>query len=296
MDRFDAITAFVAVADHRGFASAARALKLSPSAVTRLVAGLEERLGVRLLHRTTRAVRLTDPGARFLDRARRLLADLDEAERIAESERAVPSGRLNVTAPVMFGRLHVTPLIMRYLELNPGVDVRLHFADRIVSLVEEGIDVAVRIGALTDSSDIARRVGQTRRVVAAAPGYLQQHPAPTSPEAVSSHSIVDFGADGPTGRWRFWRAGAAVDVAVTPRISVNDAAAAVWAAAQGKGLVMAFGYQVAAEVEAGALCIVLADFEPPPVPIRIVYPSSRLLSVKVRALVDLAAASVAWDF
>lgn len=296
MDRFDAIAAFVAVADHRGFAPAARALRVSPSAITRLVAGLEERLGVRLLNRTTRAVRLTDSGARFLDRARRLLADLDEAERVAESERAVPSGRLTVTAPAMFGRLHVTPLIMRYLALNPAVDVRLDYTDRIVNLVEEGIDAAVRIGAFPDSGDIARRLGQTRRVVAAAPGYLRDHPAPATPEAVTSHRVVDFGPTGRAERWRFWRAGQAVDVAVAPRVSVNDAAAAVWAAVEGQGLVMAFGYQVAAEVASGALRVVLAEFEPPPVLIRIVYPSSRLLSVKVRALVDVAAATVGWDF
>ena len=173
MDRIDAMTAFVAVADRGGFAPASRALGVSPSAVTRLVAGLEERLGVRLLQRTTRAVRLTEPGTRFLERARRILADVDEAERIAETEQGVPAGRLVITAPVMFGRLHVAPLVCEFMNRHSAVAIELLLNDRNVNLVEEGIDLAVRIGTLRDSSDVARRVGATRRVTVASARYLE---------------------------------------------------------------------------------------------------------------------------
>jgi len=296
MDRFDAITAFVLVAEHRGFAPAARELGLSPSAVTRLVAALEDRLGVRLLQRTTRVVSLTDAGARFLERARRLLADLDEAERLAESERAVPSGRLTVAASVMFGRLHVTPLLAAYRRRYPAVEVDLRLSDHLVNLVDDGIDVAVRIGALGDSSDVARRVGAVRRVVAAAPGYLSRRGEPAAPEDLRQHDLVAFYQQTPASRWRFWRDGRPFDVPATAQISVNDAAAAVWLAVDGGGLVTALSYQVAAEVAAGKLRIVLAGFEPPPLPIQLVYPSARLLSVKVRALIDLAGADASWSF
>src|ERR1043165_8848388 len=165
MDRIEAMQAFVAVADLHGFAPAARKLRLSPSAVTRLIAALEERLGARLLQRTTRSVALTDAGTRFLERARRILADVEEAERAAESERTQPSGRLVVSAPLGFGRLHVSPVMSAYLKRHTGVSGELRLEDRIVSLVEDGIDLAVRIGDLADSTLVARRVGSMRRVV-----------------------------------------------------------------------------------------------------------------------------------
>ena len=181
MDRIEAMTAFVAVAERNGFAPAARALGLAPSTVTRLVGGLEARLGVRLLQRNTRAVHLTGPGARFLERARHILADLDEAERLAESEQATPSGRLRVAAPVMFGRLHVAPLVCGYMRRHPAVVVDLDLADRVVNMVEEGVDLAVRIGPLADASLVARRFGAARRVVAASTGYLAQMERPRRP-------------------------------------------------------------------------------------------------------------------
>ena len=167
MDRIDAMTAFVAVVERGGFASASRVLGMSPSTVTRIVAGLEERLGVRLLQRTTRAVRLTEPGTRFLERARRILADVDEAERIAETEHGAPVGRLVITAPVMFGRLHVAPLVCEFMGRHAAVKVELLLNDRNVNLVEEGVDLGVRIGALRDSGDVVRRMGATRRVTVA---------------------------------------------------------------------------------------------------------------------------------
>src|ERR1700743_2362161 len=169
MDRLDAMQAFVTVADLKGFAPAARKLGLSPSAITRLVAALEEQLGARLLQRTTRQVALTDAGARYLERARRILADVEEAERAAEGERTRPSGRLVVSAPVGFGRLHVSPVMSAYLKRYPDVSAELRLEDRIVSLVEDGVDLSVRLGELADSSLVARQVGDMRRIVVASP-------------------------------------------------------------------------------------------------------------------------------
>src|SRR5499425_3333861 len=178
MDRIDAMLAFVAVADRQGFAPAARKLKLSPSAITRLVAALEERLGARLLQRTTRSVALTDAGTRYLERARRILADIEEAETAAEGERTRPSGRLVVSAPLGFGRLHVSPVMTAYLKRYPEVSGELRLEDRMVSLVEDGIDLSVRIGELADSSLVARHVGEMRRIVVASPAYLRTRGEP----------------------------------------------------------------------------------------------------------------------
>jgi DNA-binding transcriptional LysR family regulator len=185
MDRIDAMQAFIAVADLQGFAPAARKLGLSPSAVTRLIAALEDRLGARLLQRTTRQVALTDTGARYLERARRILGDVEEAEGAAEGERTRPSGRLVVSAPVGFGRLHVSPVMSAYLKRYSEVSAELRLSDRIVNLVEDGIDLAVRIGHLADSSLVARHVGEMRRIVVASKGYLRQRGEPEMPEAIA---------------------------------------------------------------------------------------------------------------
>jgi len=296
MDRVEAMTAFVAVAERNGFAPAARALGLSPSAVTRLVAGLEARLGVRLLQRTTRAVSLTDPGARFLESARRILADLEEAERLTESEQAVPTGRLVVTAPQMFGRLHVAPLICDFMQSHPQVVGELQLNDRIVNLVEEGIDLALRIGHLDDSSDVARRMGATRRVVVASAGYLDRAGAPACPEDLARHRTIACTPLAPAERWRFGPAASPRQVAVAPSFVTNSVEAALWHAGNGGGLVQVLGYQVADQVRAGAMRIVLEAFEPEPLPIHFVFPSSRLLSVKVRTLIDLARETRDWSF
>jgi DNA-binding transcriptional LysR family regulator len=296
VDRFDTIAAFVAVADRKGFAAAARALGLSPSAVTRLVAALEARLGVRLLQRTTRSVRLTDAGARFLERARIVLADLADAERLAENERATPTGRLRITAPLMFGRLHVGPLVGRYMTAYPEVTVELQLADRVVNLIEEGIDIAVRIGALADSSDVARRVGATRRVLVGAPGYLKARGGPRHPEDLAAHRLISCTGLTAARRWRFEDRGKACEIDVAPAYVTNSTDAAIWHAAHGGGLTLALSYQVAGQVKAKTLRIVLADYEPPPLPIQFVYSTSRLLSVKVRALIDLAVATCDWSF
>ena len=296
MDRIDAMQAFVAVADLQGFAPAARKLGLSPSAVTRLIAALEERLGARLLQRTTRSVTLTDIGSRYLVRARRILADVEEAEGSAQDERTRPSGRLVVSAPVGFGRLHVSPVMSAYLKRYPEVSAELRLADRMVNLVEDGIDLAVRIGHLADSSLVARQVGEMRRIVVASSGYLKQHGEPNTPEAIASHETIQFGAMTASPDWRFVDDGREIRVACTPRFTTNSADAAIQYAEQGGGLTRVLAYQAADAIKGGRLRVVLAKFEPPPLPIHIVYPTSRLLSAKVRTFIDLVTDISDWHF
>jgi DNA-binding transcriptional LysR family regulator len=296
MDRIDAMQAFVAVADLHGFAPAARKLRLSPSAVTRLIAALEQRLGARLLQRTTRSVALTDAGARYLERARRILADVEEAELAAEGERTRPSGRLVVSAPVGFGRLHVSPVMSTYLKRHPDVSAELRLEDRLVNLVEDGIDLAVRIGHLADSSLVARHVGVMRRIVVASPAYLKRHGEPKTPEAIASHQTIQFGASAATAEWRFVEDGREVRVDVTPCFFTNSADAAIQYAEQGGGLTRVLAYQAAEAIRRGRLKVMLQKFEQPPLPIHIVYPTSRLLSAKVRAFIDLVIKISDWRF
>jgi DNA-binding transcriptional LysR family regulator len=296
MDRIDAMQAFVAVAELEGFAPAARKLGLSPSGVTRLIAALEERLGARLLQRTTRSVALTDAGARYLVRARRILADLEEAEASIQAERTRPSGRLVVSAPIGFGRLHVSPVMSEYLKRYAEVAGELRLADRMVNLVEDGVDLAVRIGHLADSSLVARHVGEMRRVVVASPGYLKAHGEPKTPEAVVSHQTIQFGGAAASPDWRFVRDGRDVRVTPVPRLTTNSADAALQYAVRGGGLTRVLAYQAADAIKAGRLKILLAKFEPPSLPIHVVYPTSRLLSAKVRAFIDLVVEISDWHF
>jgi DNA-binding transcriptional LysR family regulator len=296
MDRIDAMQAFVAVADLRGFAPAARKLKLSPSAITRLVAALEERLGARLLQRTTRQVALTDAGARYLERARRILADVEEAEHAAEGERTRPVGRLIVSAPVGFGRLHVSPVMSTYLKRYSDVSGELRLEDRLINLVEDGVDLAVRIGHLADSSLVARHVGEMRRIVVASPSYLKARGEPDTPEAIASHDTIQFGASAGVADWRFVEDGSEVRFSVAPRFSTNSADAAIQYAETGGGLTRVLAYQAAAGLKAGRLKIVLTKFEQAALPIHIVYPTSRLLSAKVRTFIDLVTETTDWRF
>jgi DNA-binding transcriptional LysR family regulator len=296
MDRIDAMQAFVAVADLEGFAPAARKLKLSPSAVTRLIAALEERLGARLLQRTTRSVTLTDTGRHYLERARRILADVEEAERVAEGERTRPSGRLVVSAPLGFGRQHVSPVMSAYLKRYGEVSGELRLEDRMISLVEDGIDLAVRIGHLADSSLVARHVGEMRRIVVASPAYLKARGEPKTLEAIASHDTIQFGSTAGVADWRFLDAGEEVRIAYDPRFSSNSSDAAIQYAAEGGGLTRVMAYQAAEALKAGKLKIVLAKFELPAVPINIVYPTSRLLSAKVRSFIDLVTEIADWHF
>jgi len=296
MDRIDAMQAFVAVADLQGFAPAARKLGLSPSAVTRLIAALEDRLGARLLQRTTRQVTLTDAGARYLERARRILADVEEAEAAAEGERTRPSGRLVVSAPVGFGRLHVSRVMSAYLKRHGEVAGELRLEDRVINLVEDGVDLAVRIGHLPDSSLVARQVGEMPRIVVASPDYLKRRGEPKTPAAIAAHDTIQFAATAAPPDWRFVEDGREVRVTSAPRFTTNSSDAAIQYAETGGGLTRVMFYQAADALKAGRLKIVLAKFEEPPLPIHLVYPTSRLLSAKVRAFVDLVMEIADWDF
>lgn len=296
MDRLDAMQAFVAVADQQGFAPAARKLGLSPSAVTRLIAALEERLGARLLQRTTRQVALTDAGSRYLARVRRILADVEEAEEAVEGERTRPGGRLVISAPVGFGRLHVSPVVSAWLKRYPEVGADLRLSDRMINLVEEGVDLAVRIGHLPDSTLVARHVGEMRRIVVASKDYLKRHGEPKRPADIASHQTIQFGAMTAVPDWRFVEDGREIRVAPSPRLTTNSADAAIQHAEQGGGLTRVLAYQAAASLNVGRLKIVLAKFEQPPLPIHIVYPTSRLLSAKVRTFIDLVTEVADWRF
>jgi DNA-binding transcriptional LysR family regulator len=288
MDRLQAMTAFVAVVDSGGFASAARKLNLSPPVVTRAVAELEERLGLRLLTRTTRVVRVTDAGARFAEDCRRILAEIDEAETAAAGTHAAPRGTLTLTAPVLFGQLYVTPILVSYLQLFPEVDAQCLFLDRVVNVVEEGIDVAVRIGELPDSSLQAVRVGRVRRVLVASPAYLQAHGIPQRPEDLATHTIASATGVSPVSEWRFNDAGTPFVQRLQPRLRTTTNDSAIAAAVEGLGITRLLSYQVAAHVRSGALQMVLEDFETASIPVHVVHHEGRRATQKVRAFVDMA--------
>ena len=293
MANLEHLRIFIAVADAAGFAPAARQLQLSPPAVTRAIAALEQNLGARLLHRSTRLVRLTEVGQRFLGDARRILAELEEAEASARGAHTEPQGELALTAPVMFGRLHVAPLLTDFLVQHPKVTARVLFIDRVVHLLEEGFDVALRIARLPDSNFTAMPVGSVRRVVVASPAYLAQHGTPQVPADLPAHRAIGFGApNGGPVRWTFCPPGSTdlLDGA-QPRIGlmVNAVDVGIDAAVAGHGLVRVLSYQVGEYLADGRLVRVLADHEPPPVPVQLVYPEGRHAAAKVRAFVDFAA-------
>ncbi len=288
MDRLEAMTAFVAVAEQRGFSAAARHLGISASAATRMVAALEEHLGISLLQRTTRSVTITDAGARYLDQARHILQAVDDAESRARAEVSVPTGHFVVAAPSVFGRLQVAPLMCEFLEANPNVTGELTLADRMVNLLDEGIDVAVRIGALDDSSLRARVVGKTRRVLVASSGYLAARPRIRKPADLTKHRLIQFTSLARTPEWRFGQGATEQRFAFRPAYVTNSADAAIGHAERGGGIAMVLSYQVAEALTAGRLSILLAQHEPPPLPIHLVYPASRLVSASLRAFIDLA--------
>lgn len=287
MDRIDAWTTFAAVAEARSFVRAARRLGRSPAAVTRAVAALEERLGARLLNRTTRSVALTDFGAQALEKARRALAGFEELEGAAETEPRELRGRLRATAPVVLGRLHVLPIVGAFLRAHPATTIQLVLVDRVVSLVDEGLDVAVRLGRLPDSSLRAVRAGEVRRGVYASAAYLRAHGTPRTPRALARHGCVACSPVTPvTDRWTFSRNGRSFVVPVSPRLVVNTAEAAVDAALAGIGPTCVLSYQVDAHVRAGTLVRILGAFEPPPVTVQVVTPAGRFMTPVVRAFVD----------
>ncbi len=292
MDRLHLMTVFVAVAEEESFAGGARRLGMSPPAVTRAVAALEERLSVKLLNRTTRYVRATEAGQRYLDDSRRIIAELDEADEAAAGINAEPRGHLAVTAPVLFGKLFVLPGIMEYLRCHPAMEVSALFVDRVVNLLEEGLDVGVRIGELPDSSMKAIRVGSVRRVMCASPGYLDMHGTPHTLAGLSGHTLIAASAVTPTQEWKFGKGAGQSSVRVKPRLTVNTNDAAVEAAAQGFGITRLLSYQVAAYLASGQLKIVLPEFEPASMPIHVLHREGHYASAKIRSFVDLIAARI----
>ena len=290
MDRLDAMQVFVAVADAQGFSAAARRLRRSPASLTRAVAALEEHLGARLFHRTTRTVRLTAAGTRYLADCKRLLAEIADADAAAAGAHAEPAGLLSVTAPIRFGRLHMAPLLMDFMARYPRIAVRAIMLDRVVDLAEEGLDVAVRIGALPDSALTAVRVGEVRPVVCASPAYLARRGVPQVPRDLVDHDAITFTAVASTAEWPFGTGAGREVVRAPARMIFNTADLAVAAALAGHGVTRLLSYQVAREVARGALTIVLADFEPPAVPIHVVYREGRRAAARVRVFVDFAVA------
>lgn len=284
MDHLQTMRTYVAVATLGSFAEASRRLRLSPSAVTRSVADLEERLGLTLLNRTTRSVKLTDRGRIYLDSCRRILDDLDLAERQVRGEDADPRGELTIAAPVVFGRLHVLPVVTGLLAAFPDLNVRLVLSDRNTRLVEDGIDVAVRIGALTDSGLIATKLGEVGRVLVASPDYLRKRGAPDTPADLAAHDIVAFEAIEATNDWRF----DAAAVRLEPRLVVNSADAAIAAAEQGAGVTRALSYQVEEAIRAGRLAPLLGTFSTARLPVQALYPARRAASPNVAAFVKAA--------
>jgi DNA-binding transcriptional LysR family regulator len=284
MDRLEAIAAFVAITEAGSFSGAARRLGLSPQSVTRAIAALEARLGVLLFHRSTRAIRLTDEGAAYLEHCRPALAALADGERALQGRDPEPHGLLTVTAPVVFGHMHVAPAVAALLCDHPRLRVRLLLVDRFVSLVEEGLDVAVRIGALGDSALRARRLGAVRKVLVAAPDYLARRGAPTTPADLVAHDLVAFDGVSRLAEWRFSEGEPAIRL--SPRLEVNSADAAIAAAEAGLGIARVYSYQVADAITAGRLCRLLVEYEPPEIPVQLVYAANRSAHGNVRAFID----------
>jgi DNA-binding transcriptional LysR family regulator len=286
MDRFHAIQVFVKVAERNGFAAAARDLAMSAPSVTRAISLLEDRLGTRLFVRTTRSVRLTESGARFLVDSQRILTELEEAEAAAVGSHAAPRGELRITAPVLFGRMFVSPILGDFLIDYPLVNAQTLFVDRVVNMMDEGQDVAIRIGDLPDSSLSAVRVGQVRQVVFASPAYLQENGEPRHPDDLTDHRLIQAMTMGVTPEWRFQDDGAPLTVRIEPRLRMNTNDAAIDLAVRGWGITRLLSYQIALHQAEGRLRTILSAFELPSIPIHVVHQEGRMVSAKVRAFVD----------
>lgn len=287
MDTIYLMTVFVAVAEQLGFAGAARRLDLSPTAATRAIQQLEQQLGASLLERSSRRVQLTAAGQAYLDEARSVLAMLREADAVAAGINAEPSGHLRVTAPVLFGKLFVMPGIAEYLRRFPETSVSAMFVDRTVNLIDEGFDVAIRLGQLPDSGMKALRLGHVRRVVCASPAYLAKKGVPAHPDDLQQHAII--ATDGPARQvnWRFGTAGSAVTVKLKPRLGVVSNDAAIEAAKSGIGIARLPSYQIATHIAAGELKLVLEGYPGEQLPIHLLHRESRHGAARVRRFIDL---------
>lgn len=292
MDRLEAMSILAQVVDRGSFSAAAREMRLPLATVSRKVADLEAHLGARLLVRTTRRLAPTEAGIAYLGATRRILEAVEEAERKAAGEFGTPRGDLVLTAPILFGRLHVLPVVADFLAAYPEIDVRLVLSDRNLDLVDDHVDLAVRIGALPDSTMVATRIGSMRTVVCASPSLLVRHGVPKTPADLAKIPCVSFTTPSRLATWTFQKPGTRrpAEISIKPRLAVTTAEAAVWAAARGVGAVRLLHYQCAEAVRAGKLRIVLARHEPAPLPVHLVHAARGALPTKMRAFLDFAAA------
>jgi DNA-binding transcriptional LysR family regulator len=289
MDRFDSMATLIAAVDGGSLSAASRALGMPLATVSRKVSELEAHLRTQLVVRTSRRLALTEAGRAYVAASRRILDEIDDAERAASGEFRAPRGHLTITAPIVFGRLHVEPVVLQFLRAYPDITARLVLADHVVNLVEEHIDVAVRVGHLADSSTVATRLGTVTWVTCASPDYLEARGTPDTPEALAGHDCVMFEGLYSTNLWAFGRGQQAVAVPVRPRFSVNTADAAIAASIASAGITRVLSYQVSSAVAAGALRLILRPFEPEPLPVHLVYGGQSLLPLKLRAFLDFAA-------
>ena len=296
MDKLHAMATFVQIVDRGSLTLAAGSIGTSLPSVVRTLAALEESLGVRLLNRTTRRISLTQEGRHYLARCRSILAEIDEAETELSSQRQEPRGELRVTAPVLFGQLRVTPIVIRFVRQFKNVSVELLLLDRVVSLVEESIDVAIRIGHLADSSLIAIPAGHVRRVVCASPQYLKDRGLPREPKDLLKHDCLRLIGIAPGAAWDFHSKGRTISVPVSGQFVCNQAAATIDACVDGLGVGTFLSYQVAPWVAQKKLKLILVNYEPPPIPLSIVYPHAKLLSARVRVFAEWAAESLRAEF
>jgi len=295
MDHLHLMQVYVAVAEEQGFASGARRLKMSPPSVTRAIATLEEKLGVKLLNRTTRYVRTTEAGRRYLEDARRIIREVESANEAAIGINAQPKGRLVITAPVLFGQKYVMPSIVDYLNTYPDTQVEAVFLDRIVNLLEEGFDLGVRIGHLPDSSMHAKTVGTVRLILVASPDYLVQRGIPQTPEDLLTHTLISSSAGNLAHDWHFENQNKKHTVRIQPRLTTTTNQGAINAARTGMGITRIISYQVTQELEEGSLKTVLENYEPPPLPVHIIHREGRMASSKVRCFIDLLAGRLKLD-
>ena len=289
MDRLEEMDVFVAVAELGGFAAASRHLNLSAATVTRAIAALEQAVGAELFVRTTRFVRLTETGERYLADCRRILHQLEEAEAQAAGAHLLPKGKLVIAAPVVFGERLLLPLLVEFLQAYPMVDARALLVDRVVQLSEEGIDCAFRVGDLPDSTLVATPLGYVRRIVCASPSYLAARGTPQHPEDVAAHTLAVSAADGRSDRWGFVEGDKELEIEIEPRLVVSTNTAAISAALAGLGLTRVMSYQVNAELECGKLCRVLQAYEAKPSPVWLVSQEGRRAAAKVRSFIAFAA-------
>jgi DNA-binding transcriptional LysR family regulator len=290
MDRLDAMAVLLKVVDRGSFSAASRELGLPIATVSRNVSELEARLGTQLLLRTTRRIALTDAGILYVPAARRILEEINETERQAAGEYNAPRGELFITGPMLFGRLHVLPIVTEFLMTYPAINVRLALSDRNLHLLDDHVDVAVRIGSLPDSGQIATRIGTMRTVVCASPGFLMAHQTPKVPRDLSALPAVGFGFLATAASWSFrsLETATAKEIPISPRLTVSTAEAAVWAAVQGMGVTRVLHYQCAEAVAQGDLRIVLNDYEPAPLPVHVIHAEGRMLPQKTRTFLDFA--------